>query len=272
MQRDTDVEDTLGLGTDMEVRGFARDQEVPHMAVGDQDFSACFRAVLTLFIGDDEELDRGFAPHLLQILDGVHHGGEGAFHVVDAAAVELVPLIARLELRLLARHHVDVAVQENPWISGPNPRHKSRQVTAGPSARVAHRLESPRPEPAIDKVHRRLRRAWRVRPVAHELAGKRMDLGVHGYYRQMLLHFSDADERRILQVIRACQHAGFASLSARSAPWPSLLSPPPRYARRLLSTSASRFVASPRASNPTAAGSGSSCEAGQGQEREELKC
>jgi hypothetical protein len=31
-------------------------------------------------------------------------------------------------------------------------------------------------------------------------------------------------------------------------------------------------VASPRASNPTAAGSGSSCAAGQGREREELRC
>src|SRR3712207_8463997 len=42
---------------------------------------------------------------------------EGAFHVVDATTVELIPLLARLELRLLARHHVDVAVQEYPWIS-----------------------------------------------------------------------------------------------------------------------------------------------------------
>src|SRR5215211_2249289 len=231
-QRHTDVEHTLGLGADMEVRRLARDQEVPDVAVGDQDLSARFRTVLTLFIGDDEELDRGFGPELLQVLDGVHHGGEGAFHVVDATTVELITLLARLELRLLARHHVDVAVQEYPWISSPNPHHERGKVAAGSSARIARRLESPRPEPAIDKVHRRLRRARCVRPVAHELAGKRMDLGVLGYYRQRILRSSDVDESDVFYKLcehfstlplAACQHAQ-ADPSGRS--WP-----PPRRRR-----------------------------------------
>ncbi|SRR5688572_12426722 len=207
MQRHTDVEDTLRLGTDMEVRGLARDQEVTHVAVGDQDLSARSRAVFTLFIGDDEELDRAFAPQLLQVLDGVHHGGECALHVVDAPTVELVPLLARFELRILAGHHVDVAVQEYPWISGPNPYHERCLVTAGPGARIARRFESPRPEPTIDKVHRGLRRARRVSPVAHELAGKRMDLGVLAYYRQMILHSSDADKCSLYSSTPPCRHA-----------------------------------------------------------------
>src|SRR5918993_2858341 len=194
VQRHTDVEDTFGLGTYMEVRGLARDQEVSHVAVGDQDLSARTRAVFTLFIGDDEELDCAFAPELPQVLDGVHHGGEGAFHVVDAPAVELVPLLVRFELRILAGHHVDVAVQEYPWISGPDPHHERGKVSTGSCARVARRLQSPRPEPAIDKVHRGLRRARRVRPVAHELSGERMDLGVLPYYRQMILRASDANK------------------------------------------------------------------------------
>src|SRR5918997_6687830 len=143
MQRHTDVEDTLRLGTDMEVRGLARDQEVSHVAVGDQGLSACSRAVLTLFIGDYEELDRAFAPQLLQVLDGVHHGGEGALHVVDAPTVELVPLLVRFELRILAWHHVDVAVQEYPWISCPDPHHERGKVSTGSCARVARRLQSP---------------------------------------------------------------------------------------------------------------------------------
>src|ERR687897_994192 len=185
----------------MEVRRLARHKEVPDVAAGDQDLSARFRAVLTLFIGDDEELDRGFTPQLVQVLDGVHEGGEGALHVVDATTVELISLLARLELRLLARHHVNVAVQEYPWISCPHPHHESRLVTAGPSARIARRLQPARPEPAIDKVQRRLRRARRVRSVAHELAGKCMDLSVLGYYRQMILHSSDADERDVFYML-----------------------------------------------------------------------
>ena len=124
----------------MEVRGLARDHEVPHVAVGDQDLSARFRTVLTLFVGDDEELDRAFAPQLLQVLDGVHHGGEGTLHIVDAPTVELVPLLARFELRILAGHHVDVAVQEYPWIPGPDPYHERGNVSTGSRARVAHRL------------------------------------------------------------------------------------------------------------------------------------
>src|SRR5688572_13707912 len=115
----------------MEVRRLARDQEVPHVAVRDQDLSAGFRAVLTLFIGDDEELDGGFTPHVLQVLDGVHHRGEGALHIVDATAVEFVSLLLRLELRLLTWHHVDVAVQEYPRMTGPHPHHERYQVTAG---------------------------------------------------------------------------------------------------------------------------------------------
>jgi uncharacterized protein len=45
-----------------------------------------------------------------------------------------------------------------------------------------------------------------------------------------------------------------------------------RSARRLLSTSANRPLSSPRASNLTAAGFGSSRAAGQGQKRQKLKC
>src|SRR5215204_4526530 len=133
----------------------------------------------------------------------------------------VLALFVRLELRLLARHHVNVAVQEYPWISCPHPHHESRVVTAGPSARIARRLQPARPEPAIDKVHRRLRRARRVRSVAHELAGKRKDLGVLGYYRQILLRSSGANKSSLY------------------------FSTPP--CRRIFSISASRSEATPRA-------------------------
>src|SRR5215210_2623307 len=150
-QRDADVEHALGLGTDVEVRRLARDQEVPGVAVGDQDLSAGFGAVFALLIGDDEELDRGFAPHIPQVLDGVHHRGEGALHIVDAATVELVPRLPRLELRLLAWHHVDVAVQEYSGVPLPHPHHQGGEIPAGPCARVARRLEPARTEPPVDK-------------------------------------------------------------------------------------------------------------------------
>src|SRR5215213_10378201 len=190
--RHADVEHTLGLGADVEIRRLARDQEVPNVAVGDQDLSARFRPVLTLLIGDDEELDRGFAAKVVQVLDCVHHRGEGALHIVDAAPVELVLLLARLELRLLAWHHIDVAVQEYSWITVPHPHHERCQVPPGARARVARRPESPRPEPALDKDERRLRGAWRIRPVAHELLRERDYLGVLGYYRQKILRLSDS--------------------------------------------------------------------------------
>jgi hypothetical protein len=94
-----------------------------------------------------------------------------------------------------------------------------------------------------------------------------MDLGVLGYYRQMILHFSDADERRILQVIRACQHAGFASLSA--------LQHALGFARRL-SASEVRFVASARVERTSAATSlakaAPSSEVGQHLSGTKLKC
>src|SRR5215218_2507452 len=192
--RHADVEHTLGLGADVEIRRLARDQEVPNVAVGDQDLSARFRPVLTLLIGDDEELDRGFAAKVVQVLDCVHHRGEGALHIVDAAPVELVLLLTRFELRLFARHHVDVPVQEYPGLTGPHSHHERRKVSTGPCARIAHRLEPARPEPAIDKVQRGLCRSRRIRSVAHELSGERMDLGVLGYYRQKILRFSDANK------------------------------------------------------------------------------
>src|SRR5215211_1234154 len=117
-QRHTNVEHALRPGTDMEVRRLAGDQEVTDVAIGDQDLSARLRTVLALFIRNDEELDRGFTVQGLEVLDGAHHRGEGAFHIVDAAPVELVLLLTRLELRLFARHHVDVPVQEYPWLTG----------------------------------------------------------------------------------------------------------------------------------------------------------
>src|SRR5215210_488365 len=215
-QRHPDVEHTLRLGADMEVCRLAGDQEVSDVAVGDQDLSARLRTVLALLIGDDEELDRGFAAKGLQVFDGVHHRGEGALHVVDAATVELVLLLARLELRFVARHHVDVAVQEYPWITGPHAHHERGQLPAGPCACIAHRLEPTRPEPAVDKVHRGLRGAWRVRPVAYKLPGERMDLGVLGYYRQKILRYSDASKCSLYFSTPPCRRLVRNSACARA--------------------------------------------------------
>jgi hypothetical protein len=51
-ERDAEVEDALGLGADVEVGGLARDQEVPHVAVLDQNLGPGARAVLLLLIRD----------------------------------------------------------------------------------------------------------------------------------------------------------------------------------------------------------------------------
>src|SRR5215212_2173468 len=187
----------------MEIRRLARDQEVPHVTVGDQDLSACLGAVFTLLVRDYEQLDRGFALHVPQILDGAHHRGEGALHIVDATGVELVPRLPRLELRLLARHYINVAVKQDPRFPRPRPR-------------VARRLQPPRPEPAVDKVDRGLCRARRVRPVAHKLLRERKDLSVLGCYRQKIPLFSDT--------IRAVYSISYGESSLPwVSPWQSLV-------------------------------------------------
>ena len=124
-------------------------------------------------------------PKRPQVLDGVHHRGESALHVVDAPAVELLALLAGLELPLLAGDDVDVAVEQDLRLPGPHPHHQGGQLALGARPAVARRLQAPGPEPPVDKVHGRLGDARRVRPVAHELAGKREHLRLVLDYRQI---------------------------------------------------------------------------------------
>ena len=196
-QRHADVEDALGLGADVEVRGLARDQEVPHVAVADENLGARPGAVLALLVGDDEQLDGGVASQVLQVLDGIHHRGQGALHVVDASTVELVLLLTRLELRLLARHHVHVAVEQDPRFPLPHPHHERSQISPRSRPRITRRLQSAGPEPAVDKVYGGLRGAWSERPVAHKLLREREYLRVLSYYGQKTLRFRDTNESRL---------------------------------------------------------------------------
>jgi hypothetical protein len=134
----------------------------------DEYLGAGARAMLLLLVGDYEELDSGVAPDSVQVLDGVHHGRESTLHIVDAAAIEFATLLVRVELPLLARHHVGVAVQEYARLARAHADHEGDEILVRAGAFVPGRLHVPRLEPAVDEVDRGAGDAGCVRPEAYK--------------------------------------------------------------------------------------------------------
>ena len=139
-QRYAKIENAFRLRPDVEIRRFSGDQEIPHVTVAHQDFRPRRAVEFPLFVRDYQEFYRAVAADLVQVLDSVHHGREGAFHVVNAPPVEFSIVLVRLKLVFLTGHHVGVAVQEYSRLPGTHPDHERRKLTVRPRSPVSYRL------------------------------------------------------------------------------------------------------------------------------------
>jgi hypothetical protein len=121
-------EDAFRLHADVQVGGLAGQREVGSQALLDEDVGRAARHVLGLLVGDADEAH----PDLVLrggILERVHHGREGALHVVGAAADEPVAFDARRELALARGHDVEVPVEDDGrGALGPDLGEDHRQV------------------------------------------------------------------------------------------------------------------------------------------------
>lgn len=173
---DAKVEDALGLHPDVEVGGLAGYEKIAGVTLLYQKLGPAFAEMLTLLIGDYEKLHRNAATEVAEILQGVHHGRKRAFHIVDAAAVELAALLDGLELLLLRRDHIHMTVEQDTRLSAsPYSDGEGGEIAVQTSAAVAERLKPPGLEPAADEVQSGLGRLRSVRTVANQMPGERIN-------------------------------------------------------------------------------------------------
>ena len=104
-------DDALGGDADVHVGRLAGDHEVAEKALGDEQVGASIGVLLGLLVGNHPE-PHADALDLAQVGDREQHRGQGALHVVGAAAEKAIAVQPRLELLRAARDDVDVAVQQ----------------------------------------------------------------------------------------------------------------------------------------------------------------
>ncbi len=110
---EVEQQDSLCLDTDVQVGRLAGDREVAvQHPFGDQPISRPVVDLGCLLVGNDHHSDPG--ERLLgQIAHRAEHRGEAALHVVGTTSDQAVSVDHRLELLLLARHHVEVPVEDD---------------------------------------------------------------------------------------------------------------------------------------------------------------
>ena len=138
---------SLCLDSDVEVGRLAGHGEVPVVAVLDEEVRAAVDFLLGLLVGHDRE-DDVHTPLLAELLDGAHHRGERALHVVGAPAVQPVSLDAGGELLDAARDNVEVSVEHDS--RGPRRAHGCREQRQPPDLELVD-LDIACLEPALDE-------------------------------------------------------------------------------------------------------------------------